>query len=227
MNTLDAILNLLKSDDVLAEALLASDVDSFSHRLSRMDPVCRLAKEVEAEPRKVWLLYALVQKLLNAPHDPRYRHPNDVAISAALMVLGTIPLAPIRSFVRNLSEHAPSSLSWARLVAERCEQLFGERTLSLKSPDARSLMGSLRFRTVGQLLPYTRSGKGRRIVASPRGGVQPIDAVIETAEATILIRAVPKRISDLIKVPALYLPVGSRIGSFLRYVVSGQAIGVA
>ncbi len=127
MKTNKANFEALLSDDVFIQASVASDVSSLARRLSRTRQVCELAQSVQSNPGGIASLFRFVEELIDEPYDPRYRHPKDFAICAALSVLGTVPLLPVRRFVLRLAKNEQTSLVWVRRMANECNKLFTEQ----------------------------------------------------------------------------------------------------
>ena len=153
MNHEQQSFDALRSDEVFLQAALASDPVSLCRRLSRTDAVCRIAREIESDPSRIGALCSFVEELLKEPHDPQYRHPNDLAICAALTILGTIPLATVRRLIRRLSTMDAPPLAWTRRMAEHCEELFGDR-MEPPRPSEWALSAYRKLQITGGLVTY-------------------------------------------------------------------------
>ncbi len=122
--TSDDRFDVLLSDDVYAEGLLASDVASLWRRLARTEQVGRVARLLASDPDRIRELVVYVDKLAKEPHDSKFRHPNDIAMCAALVVLRTSPLSQAQNLVTRLSQELRPSLILVRRMAEYCHEQF-------------------------------------------------------------------------------------------------------
>ena len=122
--------DLLGSDDVLAEGMLASDVGSLWRRLGRLPPVQEVARALGSDPEEIRALCDFADELLNEPYDSRYRHPNDIAICASLVILGQSPLARVRNLLARLRRVDEPSLIWIRRMAEYCDDHWTNTTFT-------------------------------------------------------------------------------------------------
>ena len=91
---------MLSSDDVFAEGMLPSDVESLWRRLAILPAVQKVARGLASDPDEIRALCDFVDNLLREPYDSRYRHPNDIAICAALVILEQ---SPLRGYLLNSS----------------------------------------------------------------------------------------------------------------------------
>jgi hypothetical protein len=116
----------LKSDEVFLVGMLASDVASLWRRLVRTPEVQNVARGLASDPENIAALCRFVRTLLAQPHASAFRHPNDVAISAALVILQASPLSVVRCLFAELKRLARPSLFWVRRIAEYCDERFAE-----------------------------------------------------------------------------------------------------
>lgn len=114
--------DLLESDEVFVEGMLASDVGALWRRLSRLDEVRTVARSLNSDPERIVALCDYVQELLAEPTEPRCRHPHDVAICAALVILQPSPLSAVRHLFNHLRQVEEPSLAWIRRLAQYCDQ---------------------------------------------------------------------------------------------------------
>ena len=118
------IFEALRSDAVLAEGALASDVGSLWRRLSRTPAVQDVAQALFSDPGRIRSLCDYVDDLLAEPHNETYRHPNDIAVCAALVILDSSPLAQARSLFHRLGRLTLPSLVWVRRMADYCQEHY-------------------------------------------------------------------------------------------------------
>ena len=118
----------LSSDDVFAEGMLASDVGSMWRRLARFPAVEKVARGLASDPEEIRALCDFADKLLSEPYDSQYRHPNDIAICASLVILEQSPLAQVRHLLARLRRVEEPSLIWIRRMAEYCNDRWTNTT---------------------------------------------------------------------------------------------------
>ena len=116
----------LLSDEVFLEGALASDVSSLWRRLSRQDDVRNVARTLASDRERIQALCGFANELIDMPYDKGFRHPHDVAICAALVVLQTSPLSDVRALFAKLRKDARPSLVWVRRMASFCDDTFVE-----------------------------------------------------------------------------------------------------
>jgi hypothetical protein len=128
--TADDQFDILLSDDLYAEGLLASDVASLWRRLARTEQVGTVARLLASDRDRIRDLAAYTDKLAKEPCDSKFRHPHDVAICAALVVLHPSPLSPVRHLFDRLRRLKRAPLVWVQRMAEYCDDGFAgsERT---------------------------------------------------------------------------------------------------
>lgn len=114
----------LLSERVLAEGMLASNVRSLWRRLARCADVRDVGRQLASDPARIRALCGFVRGLLTADYDVRYRHPHDIAIAAALVLLEQSPLAEARALMHALKREPRPSLHWVRVMAEYCDSRF-------------------------------------------------------------------------------------------------------
>ena len=114
----------LISDEVFLEGSLASDVRGLWRRLARTDEVREVSRKLASDPLLIQELCEFVQQLLDQPHGKEHRHPHDIAICAALVLLEQSPLGCVRGLFARLRKIKLPSLVWVRRMAEYCEQRF-------------------------------------------------------------------------------------------------------
>lgn len=103
------------------EGMLASDVASLWRRLARTAAVQHVAWSLASDKARIRRLCEFIQGLLDEPHDQGYRHPNDVAVCAGLVILEQSPLDCVRSLIAHLRRTNEPSLVWGRRMAEYCD----------------------------------------------------------------------------------------------------------
>ena len=118
--------SVLCSDSLLLEASLASDVRSLWRRLARSAEVRRVSRELASDPDRIRELCAWAENLLGQPYDIRFRHPEDTAICATLVILEQSPLSAIRNLFARMRRVTESSLIWVRRMAEHCDERFAD-----------------------------------------------------------------------------------------------------
>ena len=116
--------DLLLSEEVYAEGVVASDVASLCRRLSRTEQVAKVRQFLASDPDRIRELGAFADWLARQPHDSKFRHPNDIAICAVLVVLRSSPLSQVQNLFTRLSKESRPSLIWVRRMAEYCRELF-------------------------------------------------------------------------------------------------------
>lgn len=122
--TPDYPFNLLMSDDLYVEGLLASDVASLCRRLARTEQVEEVYRYLASDPDRIRGLAAFSDRLARESHDAKFRHPNDIAICAALLILQSSPLSDVQSLLARLAREQRPSLTWVRRTAEYCREQF-------------------------------------------------------------------------------------------------------
>ncbi len=113
--------HLLLSDDVFVEAMPASDVRSLRRRLARSRAVRKVARGLGRDRERIQGLCEFVEHLLREDYDKRYRHPHDVAVCAALVVLEQSPLSRVRNLFWRLRGVKDLSQAWVQRMAEYCD----------------------------------------------------------------------------------------------------------
>jgi hypothetical protein len=114
----------LKSEEVFIQGMLASDVVSLYRRLSRAEEVRDVARVLGSNPPCLLSLCEFVLSLVDEPHSAGYRHPNDIAACAALVVLHPSPLSPVRHLFDRLRRLKRAPLAWVQRMAEYCDEGF-------------------------------------------------------------------------------------------------------
>jgi len=122
--TADDQFDILLSDDLYAEGLLASDVASLWRRLARTEQVGKVAGLLASDRDRIRDLAAYADKLAQVSCDSKFRHPHDIAICAALVVLRPSPLSPVRHLFDRLRRLNRASLVWVQRMAEYCDDGF-------------------------------------------------------------------------------------------------------
>lgn len=110
----------LRCDEVFLAGVRASDVRSLWRALTRTHAVRLLARETASDPDRLRRLAALAEELLRRPHAGRCRHPEDLAVCAALVVLDRSPLGEVRALFARLAELESRPLIWVRRLAAYC-----------------------------------------------------------------------------------------------------------
>ena len=113
--------HLLLSDDVFVEAMPASNVRSLRRRLARSRAVRKVSRDLSCDRERMQGLCEFVEDLLQEDYDKRYRHPHDVAVCAALVVLEQSPLSRVRNMFWRLRGVKDLSLAWVQRMAEYCD----------------------------------------------------------------------------------------------------------
>ncbi len=119
-----SIFESLRSHEMSIRALLASDVVSLCERLSEAPEVCDIANRINSNPSLVPILCSFVETMLNEEYDHQHRHPNEIAICAALIALASQRILSVRLLLQQLRQHSDPSLGWVPLVAQQCNQQF-------------------------------------------------------------------------------------------------------
>jgi len=119
-----ALFDPLLSDAVFLEGMNASDVRGMWRALARAPDVRRVSRALGSDPGRIRDLCEFVEELLRTQYDRAYRHPQDVAICAALVVLEQSPLSPVRNLFARLRRPKERSLAWVQRMAEHCEERF-------------------------------------------------------------------------------------------------------
>ncbi len=119
----------LLSDDVLVDGMLASDVRSLWRRLARSPVVQDVARGIASSPDHLRALCHFVESLLGQDYDRRYRHPSDIAICAALVLLEDSPLSEVRQLFARLRRIPVPSLAWVKQMAEYCDEKRSDATI--------------------------------------------------------------------------------------------------
>ena len=114
----------LRSDEVFIRGMLASDTRSLWRQLARTKEVQDVARGLASDPDRIRQLCHFVDGLLNQPYDRSYRHPDDIAICAALVILEQSPLSVARNLFARLRDMTAPSLAWVQRMAEYCDQRF-------------------------------------------------------------------------------------------------------
>ena len=130
MNRYPTEFESLKSEEVFVQGMLASDVVSLYRRFSRAEEIRNVARVLGSNPPCLLYLCDFVLSLIDEPHSAGYRHPNDIAICAALVVLHPSPLSPVRHLFDRLRRLKRAPLVWVQRMAEYCDDGFAgsERT---------------------------------------------------------------------------------------------------
>ncbi len=134
---------LLRSEDMFVEIGVASDVMSMRRRLERTPLVCRIVRAVRENETLVHDLMSFVNRLLSESYDRKYRHPDDIAICAALVILTVVPLSKVYELLVRLSRVGDPSLCWVRRMAEHCLALLTQRLEGATEGDQRGLGGAV------------------------------------------------------------------------------------
>lgn len=115
-------LDALRSDEVLSEGMLASDARSLGRRLACTGSVQSVARYLASEPDRIRALCAYLDDLLAGPCEPGYRHPDDMAICAGLLILADSSLSEVRSLFSRLHATHKPSLTWVTRMARYCAE---------------------------------------------------------------------------------------------------------
>lgn len=114
----------LISDGVFLEGSLASDVRALWRRLARCQAVRDVSRKLASDPVRIRALCEFVEDVLEQPYDRGYRHPHDLGICAALLVLEQSPLGSVRHLFARLQRTKLPSLVWVQRMAEYCADRF-------------------------------------------------------------------------------------------------------
>lgn len=126
MSTLIPDFEALVSDEVLVEGMLASDVRALWRRLARCESVRRVAREIASDVDRLKALCRFIDRLLEQDYDRRYRHPHDIAVCAALVLLEQSPLSDVRRLLSKLRRIELPSLRRVRRMAEYCDERYAD-----------------------------------------------------------------------------------------------------
>ena len=124
MDKQNSIFQSLQSDELFVQGMHASDVRSLWRTFARTKEARDVARFLASDPDRIRELCQFVQDLLGKEHDPAYRHPDDIAICAALVILEQSPLSPVRNLFARLSRLTAPSLAWVRRMADHCLQRY-------------------------------------------------------------------------------------------------------
>ncbi len=136
MNVTGPEFQSLSSDSVYAEGVLASTVSALWYRLAHCSEVQQVADYVASDKHLIHQLCNHVESLLATPAEPGYRHANDIAACAALVVLASSPLPKVRQLFLKLAREERPSLFWVRQMALYLRERFTE---SVQTADASTL----------------------------------------------------------------------------------------
>lgn len=120
----------LLDDELYAEGLLASDAPSLWRRLSRNERVQTVAGDLVSDPHRIRSLVRFVKDILGEGHNTGYRHPNDIAICAGLVVLRDSPLPEVRNLFYTLRRESKPSLAWVRRLADYCDDRIAQTSIA-------------------------------------------------------------------------------------------------
>ncbi len=148
----------LKSDEVLLQGMLASDVRSLWRRLARTAEVGDVARGLASQPERISALARYLEDLLDEPHDRAYRHPNDIAICAGLIILEQSPLADPRHLFSRLRRCERPSLVWVRRMAEHCQDRYIDSTRTVTRFAAEAVSQTVPERPIEKRLSPICSG---------------------------------------------------------------------
>lgn len=115
---------LLLSEEVFLAGVTASDVRSLWRGLARTHQVQDVARRLASDPTRIRELCRFADRLLQSEYDRRYRHPQDIAIMAALVILEQSPLSEPRNLFARLRALGQPSLCWIQKMAQYCDERF-------------------------------------------------------------------------------------------------------
>lgn len=115
---------LLLSDDLYVVGALASDTRSLWRSLASSEQVRRVAAELASDPNRIRALVSFIRAQVLENHELTYRHPNDIAVCAALVILQDSPLSEVRRLFYELRRIASPSLAWVARMAAYCDDRF-------------------------------------------------------------------------------------------------------
>lgn len=127
------ILDLLCSDDLYMEGVIASDVKSLWRQLSRSRIVRTVAANLSSDHERIRDVVSFVRELIEEEHDRAFRHPNDIAICAALVIIQDSPLSEVRSLFYSLRRNDLPSLVWIKRIASYCDDRFCKTAVSVST----------------------------------------------------------------------------------------------
>ena len=119
----------LTGDEVFLAGVAASDVPAMWRSLARSRAAREVAQQLASDPSRIRGLCRFVEYLLSQPHDDAFRHPNDIAACAALVILEQSPLPEVRGLFARLRAKREPSLFWVREMADHCEQRVAGRSV--------------------------------------------------------------------------------------------------
>lgn len=120
----------LRSDEVFTQGMLASDVRSLWRRLLRTETVQGLQRSLASDGDTIRDLCNHISALAEQSHNESYRHPEDIAICAGLILISQSPLSPARGLIAKLKRRTEPSLCWVRRMAEFCDENASENVLT-------------------------------------------------------------------------------------------------
>jgi hypothetical protein len=141
MDTQKAGFEQLRSDEVFLQGMHASDVRRLWCALGRTKHVRSVSRSLASDPDRIRQLCCFVEGLLDVEYDKAFRHPEDVAICAALVILEQSPLSAVRNLFARLRGMVAPSLAWIQRMAEHCTQRYvpSDRTVLANLAYGRSL----------------------------------------------------------------------------------------
>ena len=137
----------LRSEEVFADGSLASDVLSLRRRLGSLPQVAAVSLALSSDPERIKGLCRFVTRIIERDYDKRFRHPEDIGVCAALLLLEQSPLSEARNLMDRLKGCRELSLVWVQRMAEDCDRRYTGLTyasqpvthnqnLALEEPDA-------------------------------------------------------------------------------------------
>jgi hypothetical protein len=115
---------VLLSDEVFATGVAASDMPSLWRALARSASARKVARGLASEPARIRGLCRFLEHLLEEPYERGFRHPHDIAVCAALVILEQSPLSEARNLFARLKSRQEPSLVWVRRMAAYCDERF-------------------------------------------------------------------------------------------------------
>lgn len=139
MSELDEIFEAMEGVEFASRVNVASGLKTFQRAVYR-DHATRSLVERSRDEAASWLILFRVLRLCRQTIDPRYEHPNDVAIGSYILVLAGGNSSALPRIAAEAARTAPN-LWWARKIADSVLSGYDSDTRT----DVQVALGSLQF----------------------------------------------------------------------------------
>lgn len=109
---------LLQADHIDLDAGFASDAGSCRRRIEKNPEISELKSLLAAQPELAKDLCEFVTALIDQPHDPRYRHPHETAVSAAMIVLADVQGPEVDALFERVLASTDTTLNYSIMVTK-------------------------------------------------------------------------------------------------------------